>query len=35
MELDTIYANEARRESGDDLTAYVRCFTALKRLWNI
>jgi len=35
MELNTIYANEALRESGDDLTAYVRCFAALKRLWNI
>jgi len=35
MELDTIYANEALRESGDDLTAYVSCFAALKRLWNI
>lgn len=35
IELDTIYANEALQDTGDDLTAYVRCFTALKRLWNI
>lgn len=35
MELATIYANEALQDTGDDLTAYVRCFTALKRLWNI
>jgi len=35
MELDTIYANELLREPGDDLAAYVRCFTALKRLWRI
>lgn len=35
MELDTIFANEAPRTPEDDLAAYVRCFTALKRLWNI
>ena len=35
MELDTIYANELLRESGDDLASYVDCFHALKRLWNI
>lgn len=35
MELNTIFANESAREKGDDLAAYVRCFAALKRLWNI
>jgi len=35
MELDTIYANEAPRETDDDMAVYIRCFTALKRLWNI
>ena len=35
MELDTIFANESPREKEDELAMYVRCFTALKRLWNI
>ncbi len=35
MELNTIFANEKLHDSGDDLAAYVRCFMALKRLWNI
>ena len=35
MELDTIYENSLLHESQDDLAAYVACFTALKRLWNI
>lgn len=35
MELDTIYENSILQESHDDLAAYVACFTALKRLWNI
>lgn len=35
MELDTIYENSILHQSNDDLAAYVACFTALKRLWNI
>lgn len=35
MELDTVYENSIQSETGDDLAAYVACFTALKRLWNI
>ncbi|MDD5898570.1 MAG: hypothetical protein PUE14_08805 [Clostridia bacterium] len=35
MELDTIYANEAARDAGVDFSSYVRCLTALKRLWNL
>ena len=35
MELDTIYANEAARDTGVDFSSYVRCLTALKRLWNL
>ena len=35
MELHTILENERAAARGDDMTAYVRCFAALKRLWRI